>query len=350
MIRSYSRRDQWRRWSIVGIILCTIAATVGPARRQFHEWKAQRAIDSQEWAKAWQHCSVVDELGGAMISSDHPEFWRTAVGMVRIPAGEFQMGDPMWEMPNRRDERSHQVDMPRELLVSRTEVTQALWTRVMDSNPSRFRGHDLPVDSVTWDMAVSFCNQISEKAGLQPPYTGSGDKTSWNREADGFRIPTETEWEYFARAGTSTQFSTGDSLSTSHANFDPVYDAPPQGGRKALPVQSTLYLGRTTPAGFLKPNPWGLHDVHGNLWEWCWDHYGPYPGSDYGDLPLGSGPDGDYGGAAPPPKARIVRGGAWGYGSYYNRSAFRGRFVPNYRYTIRADQVGLRIVRETPKA
>ena len=305
-------------------------------------------MEAENWSDAWYHCVTLDGLGGPQLTSDRPEFWKTAADMVRIPASEFQMGDPHWNYPSRRDERLHRAQIPEPLLVSRTEVGQALWDRVMDDNPSRFRGHDLPVDSVKWNLAVTFCNRLSEKAQLQPAYSGSGDTTHWDRAANGFRIPTETEWEYFARGGTSTQFSTGDTLYGNQANFDIAAEYQPGNTGDKLKPATRPYLGRTTPLASYPPNPWGLHDIHGNVWEWCWDHYGTYPGGDYGDLPLGSGPDGDYGGSKAPPKARILRGGAWGYSAYYCRSAFRGRLVPGYRYTLRVDQLGLRVIRTDP--
>ncbi|MDP6462243.1 MAG: protein kinase, partial [Gemmatimonadota bacterium] len=139
---------------------------------------------------------------------------------VEIPAGSFTMGSASGESGRGGDEKQHQVTLTRGFSMSATEVTQAQWESVMGSNPSRFKGGALPVEKVSWFDAVKFCNALSEGAGLQAAYQIRGESVEWDRDANGYRLPTEAEWEYACRAGTETAFSTGACLSTDQANYD----------------------------------------------------------------------------------------------------------------------------------
>ncbi|MCL2479820.1 MAG: formylglycine-generating enzyme family protein, partial [Treponema sp.] len=176
---------------------------------------------------------------------------------------------------------------------------------------------DHPVVLVSWFDAVQYCNWLSSQDGLTPAYTirGYGDSrtVSWNQSANGYRLPTEAEWEYACRAGTTTAFNTG-------SNF---YN------------YSTGWSGEnsgygTHPVGQLPANKWGLYDMHGNVGEWCWDWADYYPNRSQTD-PVGASSG----------SQRIIRGGSWPFSSMYARSAARSYIYPNYRYNY----IGFRIVR-----
>jgi formylglycine-generating enzyme required for sulfatase activity len=178
--------------------------------------------------------------------------------------------------------------------MSTYEVTQAEWLAVMDSNPSGFTGDDLPVETVSWYEAVEYCNKLSERDGLILAYTI--DKTredenntstsddvkwvvTWNRAATGYRLPTEAEWEYACRAGTTPPFSTGANITTDEANYNENY---PYNGNA-----TGAYRETTGAVGSFAANVLGLYDMHGNVWEWCWDWYAEYDTSAQTD-PMGA--------------------------------------------------------------
>lgn len=143
-------------------------------------------------------------------------------GLVLIPGGTFTMGSPAGERQRHEDERAHKVALS-PFYLSPYEVTQAEYESVMGANPSRFTGDNLPVETVTWYDAIEYCNARSEREGLTPAYTVSGNTVSWNRAADGYRLPTEAEWEYAARAGTTGVFPWGDRITSDNANFEGTY-------------------------------------------------------------------------------------------------------------------------------
>ena len=238
------------------------------------------------------------------------------VEMVEIPAGRFAMGSPASEDGRFDSEQRHEVVISRPFLAGKHEVTQGLWKAVMGSNPSRFDrcGEDCPVEKVSWHDAVAFCNRLSEREGLTPAYRISGDNVTWDRSARGYRLPTEAEWEYACRAGTATRFHTGDADSDL--------------GRAGWYDENSG--GKTHPAGGKRPNAWGLHDMHGNVWEWCWDWYGDYPERTVTD------PAGPSGGSY-----RVYRGGSWNYDARNCRSAFRRGAPPGRRN----DKFGFRLFR-----
>ncbi|MBS1794308.1 MAG: formylglycine-generating enzyme family protein [Acidobacteria bacterium] len=223
---------------------------------------------------------------------------------VKIPAGSFTMGSPPGEKDREDNENQHRVTIGRDFYLGKYEVTQAQWKAVMGSNPSIFKGDNLPVENVSWDDAQEFIKKLNAK----------GEGT--------YRLPTEAEWEYAARAGTTTAFSFGDSLSSEQANFDGNY---PYGT-----ASKGKYLAKTTPVGSYAPNGWGLYDMHGNVWEWCADWYGDYPDGSVAD-PTGPGSGSN----------RVNRGGSWRSHGRGLRSAYRYGYVPSDRYYI----LGFRLVR-----
>lgn len=222
-----------------------------------------------------------------------------SIGMklVLIPAGEFMMGSPSSDSDGGPSEGpQHRVKITEPFYIGKYEVTQSQYEAVMGKNPSRFKGKNNPVECVSWNDAVEFCRKLSQKEGVT------------------YRLPTEAEWEYACRAGTTTSFHYGDSLSSEQANFDGNY---PYGGADKGP-----YRKRTMAVGSFKPNVWGLYDMHGNLWEWCNDRYnGSYYKRSSERNPTGPR-SGSVGGS------RVLRGGSWNNVARLCRSANRIRNNP----------------------
>jgi formylglycine-generating enzyme required for sulfatase activity len=239
----------------------------------------------------------------------------------------FIMGSPETEIGRDVDEAEHLVRMEFTIRMSPHEVTQEEFERVMHHNPSHFLGTQLPVENVTWYDAIAYCNALSADSSLTPAYTVVGGSVTWNKEANGFRLPTEAEWERMARAGSNTAFPTGNlTLATSMTCLgqpDPVLD--PVGWY-------CVNSGRTTHDVMSKQaGPNSMYDMHGNVWEWCWDWY-----SETGTEGEMTGPvRGDQ---------RAIRGGSWDYFAGDCRSAARKPYWPNSKDDI----VGFRVCRTIP--
>jgi formylglycine-generating enzyme required for sulfatase activity len=240
-----------------------------------------------------------------------------SIGMrfVLVPAGTYLMGSPESEADRREEEPRHRVRLTRPFYLGVFPVTQAEYEQVMGSNPAQFRkgaggGPRNPVEQVSWDDAVAFCRRLSALPR--------------EKEANGtYRLPTEAEWEYACRAGTTTAFSFGDILSGEQANFD---SARPYGTTKKKPP-----LEKTSKVGSYPANAWGLCDVHGNVWEWCgdWhqeDYYRESPESD---------PRGPTHGSR-----RVLRGGSWNNSGHMCRSAHRHKYAPSFKN----EHIGFRVV------
>jgi formylglycine-generating enzyme required for sulfatase activity len=269
--------------------------------------------------------------------------------MVRIPAGSFVMGSPEgepwrmgWEGPQ------HQVELG-EFLMGRTPITQEQWRAVaqwepregerwereLKASPSRFQPKDAgeeekqrygsfrlleregssdqrPVERVSWLDAMEFCRRLSQRTGRH------------------YTLPSEAQWEYACRAGTTTPFAFGETLSDELANYD--------ASETYRSGQKGAYRQQTTPVGTFPANAWGLHDMHGNVWEWCLDDWhesyegAPSDGSDWLDGAEGVGKGEE--------KRKLLRGGSWGINPRYCRSAFRNRYRPDYANGI----IGFRVV------
>jgi formylglycine-generating enzyme required for sulfatase activity len=254
--------------------------------------------------------------------------------MVLVHGGIFLMGSPKdevdrldWESPQ------HEVRVA-SFLMAKYPITQAQWRVVanlpkvkvdLNSDPSNFKGDNRPVEQVNWHEAVEFCDRLSRLTGRE------------------YRLPSEAEWEYACRAGTTTPFHVGETLTTDLANYRGVnddslrwkgnYDQGPKG----------IYRQETTEVGSFPPNAFGLYDMHGNVWEWCQDHWH----DNYKDAPRDgkpwlfpeekkSGNDHD----------RVVRGGSWGLNPRNCRSACRYLANPDNRY----DPYGFRVVCSAARA
>ena len=202
-----------------------------------------------------------------------------------IPAGTFIMGE---------GDQAHEVTLTKPFKIGVHEVTQAQYEQVMGVNPSKYKGASNPVEEVNWDDAVEFCRRLSEL----PAEKAAGRV---------YRLPTEAQWEYACRAGTTTEYSFGDDDS----------------GLGDYAWHRENSDKTTHPVGSKLPNAWGLYDMHGNVWEWCLDWYGDYPSGPVTD-PMGAAP-GSY-------SYRVLRGGCWSFTAVNCRSASRRGREPSYRY------------------
>ena len=237
-------------------------------------------------------------------------------GFVLVEAGSFQMGSTDGDA----DEKPvHSVTITKSFYMSQYEVTQKQWREVMGTSPSKFKGDDLPVEQVSWYDAVEYCNKLSRKEGLTPCYSGSGENIRCDFSANGYRLPTEAEWEYAARGGTKSGSYTYSGSNT----VDGVGWYSGNSGNK------------THAAGQKQPNELGLYDMSGNVWEWCWDWYdkGYYASS------LPTDPKGPSGSSY-----RVFRGGSWVSSAQDLRAAFRGGYTPSGR----GDGLGCRPLRTGP--
>lgn len=271
-------------------------------------------------------CVVVDKnespappskKGGMAAGGKHGE---VDIAMVKIPAGEFTMGIPDYqlEFTDPKRDRLHLVKIDRSFSIGVTEVTQTQWEAVMGINPARFKqcSGQCPVEQISWYEAIEFANRLSAAKKLSLCYRTEDSRVIWDRDCEGFRLPTEAEWEYAARAATPMVYYSdlaGECLEKLGWCNDP------QG------------LG-THPVASLSENPWGLYDVQGNVAEWVWDWQADYPTEAVTD-PMG--PEAGF--------SRVVRGGSW--------SSFCNQCLPVYRSArppdYRGAGIGLRIARNT---
>jgi formylglycine-generating enzyme required for sulfatase activity len=231
---------------------------------------------------------------------------------VFVRGGTFTMGSPASEPERGTDETQHRVTAG-DFYIAKSSVTQREYSQLMDSNPSEFKGDNLPVENVTWFDAVRFCNARSAREGLTPAYTISGETVTWNRAANGYRLPTETEWEYACRAGTTTPFNIGSNITDREANCYNNYGYNNNSSGRV----TGGYRGRTTPVNSYAANSWGLFDMHGNVADWCWDWY-----SEYG-VNVQTNPAGAATGTL-----RVNRGGGWNDFPKHIRSAYRAATPP----------------------
>jgi len=234
--------------------------------------------------------------------------------MIFCPPGTFTMGSPANEPGRVGDETPHTVTLTHGFYLGKYEVTQAQYQTVMNGNseglgadPSQYKGSNRPVEKVSWEDAQVFLaqlNAIEQTAGRLP--------AGWE-----YALPTEAQWEYACRAGTSTIYSWGNDINSSRANYN--WDGGPHDGNDSK---------QTVEIGQFSANPWGFFDMHGNVWEWVHDWKANYPGGALTD------PVGPASGSS-----RVPRGGSWNYGGAVLRSAWRGSDTPSYR----GNHVGFRV-------
>ncbi len=263
-----------------------------------------------EWNQSTQHLEMVlGPEGEELIDSLAMEF-------VRIETGTFQMGSPAEAEDHEEDETLHQVTISQPFYLGKYEVTQAQWRAVMGDNPSFFRhcGDSCPVEGVSWEEVETFIAELNARTG----------ETT-------YRLPTEAEWEYAARAGTQTTYHFGEAESelcryANHADSS-------TGLRWRNTTCSDGVAGGPAPVGSYQPNQWGLYDMHGNVWEWVADWYGEYP----------TGPVTDPQGPATG-NSRVGRGGGWRSTAPSCRVVNRFRYEPSDRNI----SLGFRLARTIP--
>ena len=205
--------------------------------------------------------------------------------MVLVPAGKFMMGSPASEKSRSADETQHEVTLTKPFYMGKYEVTQEQWEAVMVNNRSFYRGPKLPVTSVSWKDCQEFIKKLNAKTN------------------GGYRLPTEAEWEYSCRAGTTTAYSVGDKITPKDANY------------------RDSKIGEPVAVGSYKPNAFGLYDMHGNVWEWCEDWKVDYQAGAVTD------PKGPATG-----ERRVLRGGSFNFYVWNTRSSFRFNLSPTSRY------------------
>jgi len=278
---------------------------------------------------------------------DSPVIWSDPFefNMVLVELGggtTFSMGSPSSEPGRDADETEHSVTLTKDFYICDIEVTTGLYVTITDDIPSSFPGGRRPVHDVTWFDAVNFCNLYSVRDGYTPAYTITGEAYNdegqliyalieWDQEADGYRLPTEAEWEYACRGGSVSALANGDLVymdCTLDTNLDAIawYCGNSEIDEVARPQDSR---GKTA-------NAYGLYDMHGNVWEWCWDFYGVYPTDSATDPTGPEDPD--------VLRRRVLRGGSWYYYARDCRSACRFDFPPGSA----DNSAGFRIVRTAP--
>jgi formylglycine-generating enzyme required for sulfatase activity len=289
----------------------------------------------------WQFLTNLTPLSSSpyLVADTHvvtaPRFYRAfaqqvPTNLVWIPPGTFVMGSPSSEAQRYSEETQHTVTLTKGFYMGKYAVTQGEYLALMGSNPSYFTTRDYygnpispdlnrPVEQVSWIDATNYCAHLTQQeqaAGRLP--------TGWV-----YRLPTESEREYACRAGTTTAFHYGNALHGGMANFYDYWEYNASIGDIYVSSPAVPFLGRTTTVGSYQPNGWGLHDMHGNVWEWCRDWYGSYPTGSVTDPPgPASGSD------------RVIRGGGWNSNADGCRSAPRGHDYPSLRYS----SIGFRVV------
>jgi eukaryotic-like serine/threonine-protein kinase len=246
------------------------------------------------------------ELSGGdkkIVLDRHPgqaEYFREDLGgvaldMVAIPGGTFPMGSPEDEAKRSSQESPQHSIRISPFHIGKFAITQAQYQAIVGTNPSGFKGNNRPVEQVTWDEAIAFCQKLSEKTGKA------------------YRLPSEAEWEYACRAGTTTPFHFGETITTDLVNFEGNYTY-------GFAAKGT-YRKQTTDVGRFPPNGFGLYDMHGNVWEWCADPFhDTYQGApnDGSVWQIENDRENQF---------RVVRGGSWHINPKYSRSAHRFKYV-----------------------
>lgn len=299
--------------AIVPLAAMLRAAPHGPAVKPAAEEKVEEfdyLVNDTERKTATRRVITLD-LGGGV-----------TMDVVRIKGGTFTMGSPAGEKDRLDNETSHEVTLTKDFYLGKFMVTQAQYEAVTGKNPSYFKGKQLPVGEVSWDDAAAFCAALGARV---------------KRTVE---LPSEAQWEYACRGGTNTPFHFGSKLSGEHANHDGTspYGTETKGEFKKM----------TVDVGSYKPNGFGLYDMHGNLWEWCRDYYGPYDKLASTTDPVQVAPQ--FAGTTEPMQVpqqsedhRVLRGGSWCNTAATCRAAYRYHLAPSsttrigFRVCIRLD-------------
>jgi formylglycine-generating enzyme required for sulfatase activity len=284
-----------------GVLLIQIHATRGWLVREGNQWQTKTEQITQT--------GYQQELSKEI-----------AITMLQIPAGEFKIGSPDNEDERGESEGPQRLVQLQSFFLGQTPVTQVQWKVVagwpkvgvdLNPTPSHFKGDTRPVERVSWEEAMEFCHRLSQRSNLA------------------YTLPSEAQWEYSCRAGTKTPFAFGDTLTPELANYDAnyTYGSGPKG----------IYRKETLDVGSFPANAWGLHDMHGNVWEWCLDPWH----QTYGRTPS----DGTaWENGAEDEGVRLLRGGSWYSLPRYCRSACRHRRHQDFRF----NSVGFRLCRFPP--
>jgi formylglycine-generating enzyme required for sulfatase activity len=250
------------------------------------------------------------------------------MNMVLIMGGSFLMGSPNTEIDQRENESpQHQVTVP-SFFMSEFLITQAHWATVvqlpkvkidLEISPANFKGTDRPIEKVNWFEAIEFCQRLSQHTGRI------------------YRLPTEAEWEYACRAGSTTPFHFGDTITTDLANYRGTDHEEYKWSGSYGQGSKGVYRQETTPVDSFPPNAFGLYDMHGNVWEWCQDDYS----DNYDVTPV----DGSVWKSEENSSIKTQRGGSWYVFPRFCRSAFRDDYNPEHRI----NDVGFRVVCEMPR-
>ena len=270
-------------------------------------WRTRSVLRTVERCREREWIVLLDGFGDEVEGSRPDAF-------VELPAGRFLMGSADSDSEAFDSEKpQHEVVISRPFALGACPVTQSVYEALIGSNPSHFKGADKPVEHVSWLDAVTYCNALSRASGLEEAYTINGEAVSWKGlVCPGYRLPTEAEWEYACRAGTTTP---------RYGDVDAVawYDG--NSGKE------------THPVGRRQANPWGLYDMLGNVWEWCWDWHTSYVANTVTD------PTGPESGSR-----RVYRGGSWFFDARNARAASRLYWAPGYRNGL----LGFRVARSLP--
>jgi len=341
-----------RFFRVVGPVPVTITAVTAdgsitwtntPTNATFTVQVTAGALGASSWMN-WTQVPVTNTVTTVRVFSVKPP-----PGMVFIPAGSFTMGD---NLDGTEEALPLHTNFVSAFYMDRYETTKAQWDEVyrwatnhgysfvLTGTPGA-KGTNHPVHTVNWFNRVKWCNARSEMEGLQPCYYTTAGQTNVFRtgtfvlsnacvrwSANGYRLPTEAEWEKAARGGANGQrFPRGDTISHSQANYYGApssfpFDVSPTSGWHPVFDDVEPY---TSPVGYFAPNAYGLYDMAGNLWEWCWDVYDVYSSEARIDP---HGPNGSVG-AGGVPRTRVLRGGGWGADAMFSRCADRALGPPN---------------------
>ena len=312
--------------ALIGLLagLGAVVATAGAPRAKFTVYK-KWPFDAAEAKR--QQLETARELG-VKVEQDFQLVRGTSITMVLVPAGEFMMGTAVsaadvarWTAAGiqlyESERPQHRVVISKPFWLGKHELTQAQWRAVMRANPSHFKAARNPVENVSWNDIQRFLKKVNARQRAAP-----------------FALPTEAQWEYACRAGTATEFTLGDREEGLHryGNYGDRNTSFRYTG-KAHELDDGF--AKTAPVGSFRANAWGLHDMHGNVWEWCQDWYGKYPKGAQTD------PTGPAGGTQ-----RVLRGGSWCYNAYACRSACRMEMPPGYMFC--SFGWGVRLARPVP--